>query len=240
MVSVVDRKWKIFGAKETEAIPAAPFTLRKAAAPVRGAVPEPAPAIRERTLPKEEKAGKAPPPPRKTSLHVAELEHALRSTKEQLQTTIEELETANEELGSTNEELQSSNEELQSTIEEMETAREELQSVNEELTTINAELQSKADEASQNINDMNNLIASTQIANIFLDGDLRIKRFTPAAVDVANLVETDIGRPFSDFSLKLDYPELQDDIEESLRALVLKERVVRHHNICLLYTSPSP
>ncbi len=185
----------------------------------------------EIALPEEQKPGKASTPSSKIDRHIVDLEHELKSTKEQLQTTIEELETANQDLGSTNEELQSSNEELQSTIEEMETSREELQSVNEELTTINTELQIKADESAEVTNDMNNLIASTQIANIFLDGDFRIKRFTPAAVDVVNLVETDIGRPFGDFSLKLDYPELQDDIEESLRALVLKERVVRHHNM---------
>jgi len=230
MFSVVDRKWKIFRAKGAEAIPAAPFTLRTAAAPVRGAVPEAAPAITERTLPKGEKTGKAPPPSRKTSRHVAELEHALRSTKEQLQTTIEELETANEELGSTNEELQSSNEELQSTIEEMETAREELQSVNEELTTINTELQNKADESSQTNNDLINLIASTQIASIFLYNDLRIKRFTPATANVLNLLETDLGRPISDFSLKLDYPDLEKDIAQARRGLALTERVVRHRN----------
>ena len=152
----------------------------------------------------------------------------MKSTKEQLQATIEELETSNQDLGSTNEELQSSNEELQSTIEEMETSREELQSVNEELTTINTELQIKADESAKLTDDMNNLIASTQIATIFLDGDLCIKRFTPAAVNVVNLVETDIGRPFSDLSVKAEYPELQEDLEESLSALALKERVVRH------------
>lgn len=186
--------------------------------------------FRELPLPKGQKPGNAPPPSRKMSRHVAELEHELRSTKEKLQIIIEELETANQELGSTNEELQSSNEELQSTIEEMETSREELQSVNEELTTINTELQNTADEASQNINDMNNLTASTMIANIFLDNNLRIKRFTPATADVLNLVEVDIGRPVGDFSLKLDYPDLEKDIAEVLRALTLKERVVRHRN----------
>jgi two-component system CheB/CheR fusion protein len=186
--------------------------------------------FRELTLPKGQIKGKASQPSRKMSLLVAELEHELRSTKEQLQTTIEELETANQELGSTNEELQSSNEELQSTIEEMETSREELQSVNEELTTINTELQSKADESTQANNDMNNLIASTQIANLFLDNGLRIKRFTPATANVLNLVQSDIGRPIGDFSIKLDYPDLEKDIKETLRALVLQERVVRHRN----------
>ncbi|MBE0568124.1 MAG: PAS domain-containing protein [Deltaproteobacteria bacterium] len=174
--------------------------------------------------------GKAPQPSRKMSRLVAELEHELMSTKEQLQTTIEELETANQELGSTNEELQSSNEELQSTIEEMETSREELQSVNEELTTINTELQHRADESIQATNDMSNLIASTQIATIFLDNGLRIKRFTPTTVDVLNLVGTDIGRPIGDFSLKLEYPELEKDMRETLKSLALRERVVRHRN----------
>ena len=187
--------------------------------------------FRELTLPKIQKTGTATQPSRKMDRHITELEHELKSTKEQLQTTIEELETTNQELGSTNEELQSSNEELQSTIEEMETSREELQSVNEELTTINTELQHKADESYEVNNDMNNLIASTQIANLFLDMNLRIKRFTPATADVLNLVETDIGRPLGDFSLKLDYPDLQKDIEEVLRALTLKERVVRHRNM---------
>lgn len=186
--------------------------------------------FRELPPSKGQKTGKSPQPSRKMSRHVAELEHELRSTKEQLQNTIEELETANQELGSTNEELQSSNEELQSTIEEMETSREELQSVNEELTTINTELQSKSDESSRANNDMNNLIASTQIANLFLDNGLRIKRYTPAMANVINLVQTDIGRPIGDFSLKLDYPDLEKDIMGTLRALALREREVRHRN----------
>ncbi|MFO0754533.1 MAG: CheR family methyltransferase, partial [Thermodesulfovibrionales bacterium] len=110
---------------------------------------------------------------------VMELEFEVKSTKEHLQTTIEELETANEELKSTNEELQSSNEELQSTNEELETSKEELQSVNEELLTVNAELQNKIDELSQVNNDMSNLLVSTQIATIFLNNALRIKRLLP-------------------------------------------------------------
>jgi two-component system CheB/CheR fusion protein len=78
---------------------------------------------------------------------------------------------------------------------------------------------------------MINLIASTQIANIFLNNDLCIRRFTPATADVLNLVESDIGRPIGDFSLKLDYPDLQKDIEETLRTLASKDRIVRHHNL---------
>ena len=237
MFSVVDRKWKIFRAKGTEDLPAAPFKVHTAAAMALAAGMEAAPAIKKReeasrepAPPKGEKTGKGRPPSRKTAMRAADLSHELRSTKEQLQTTIEELETANQELGSANEELQSSNEELQSSLEEMETSREELQSTNEELVTINSELQHKTEESTQASNDMNNLIASTQIANLFLDDNLRIKRFTPATLKVVNLVETDIGRPVGDFSLKLDYPDLEKDIKESLGALVLKERSVRHRN----------
>ncbi|MBW6503336.1 PAS domain-containing protein [bacterium] len=237
MFSIVDRKWKIFRARDAEDIPAAAFKARTAAAPARAAGLEAAPAIqkreeasRELALPKGQKTGKGPPPPRKSGLRVTELHHELRSTKEQLQTTVEELETANQELGSTNEELQSANEELQSSLEEMETSREELQSTNEELVTINTELQHKAEEAARANNDVVNLIASTQIANIFLDNDSRIKRFTPATLSLLNLVESDIGRPFGDFSLKLDYPELEKDLEETMRTVALKERVVRHRD----------
>ncbi|HEX8947481.1 MAG TPA: PAS domain-containing protein, partial [Dissulfurispiraceae bacterium] len=144
-------------------------------------------------------------------------------------TTIEELETSNEELQATNEELQSSNEELQSTNEELETSKEELQSTNEELMTVNSELQHKMDELSQLNNDMNNLLASTQIATIYLDTDLKIKRFTPTATEVINLIQSDIGRPISDIVSKLDYPEMRDEAEKVLKTLASKERTVRQH-----------
>ncbi len=159
---------------------------------------------------------------------VVELEFEVKSTKEHLQTTIEELETSNEELKSANEELQSSNEELQSTNEELETSKEELQSVNEELLTVNAELQNKIDELSQTNNDMSNLLVSTQVATIFLNNELRIKRYTPAATGIINLIQTDVGRPAGDMSSRLDYPELVRDAEEVLRTLVAKEKLVSH------------
>jgi chemotaxis methyl-accepting protein methylase/PAS domain-containing protein len=237
MFSVVDRKWKIFRARGAERIPAAPSKSPTAKASELAAESVAAPAIKNRgeeskehAPPEGEISGKGPQPSRKKSLRVAELSHELKTTKEQLQTTIEELETANQELGSTNEELQSANEELQSSLEEMETSREELQSTNEELLTINTEFQLKAEESDHANNDMNNMIASTQIANLFLDCDLRIKRYTPAMLNVLNLVETDIGRPVGDFSLKLDYPDMEKDIEEVLRTLALKEREVKHRD----------
>lgn len=154
---------------------------------------------------------------------IASLERELDATKEHLQTTIEEMETSNEELKSTNEELQSVNEELQSTNEELETSKEELQSTNEELVTVNTELQKKVDELSEVNNDINNLLASTEIGTIFLDIDLCIKRFTPAMTKIFNLIQTDIGRPIRDITSKIRYENLRKDAKEVLRTLSRKE-----------------
>jgi len=158
---------------------------------------------------------------------IGELEQELKNSKESLQITIEELETSNEELKSTNEELQSSNEELQSTNEELETSREELQSLNEELANVNSELQYKNQELSQANSDMNNILDSMNIAAVFLDNSLRIKRFTPAATDIANLIQSDVGRPFSDISAKLIYEDMMKDIKGVLQSLLPIEREVR-------------
>ena len=154
---------------------------------------------------------------------IASLEQELQSTKEYLQTTIEELETSNEELKSTNEELQSTNEELQSTNEELGTSKEELQSTNEELETVNAELQSKVDQLSTANNDLNNLLCSTDIGTLFLDTRLRVKRFTPAAAEVFNLIRSDVGRPISDITTKLQLDDLCKDAADVLSTLRQKE-----------------
>jgi two-component system CheB/CheR fusion protein len=108
------------------------------------------------------------------------------------------METSNEELKASNEEMQSVNEELQSTNEELETSKEELQSTNEELATVNAELQNRVDEFTKASDDMNNLLAATEIASIFLDAELCIKRYTPAAARIISLIQSDIGRPLND------------------------------------------
>lgn len=160
---------------------------------------------------------------RDVDTRVEALEQELQSTKEYLQTTIEELETSNEELKSTNEELQSTNEELQSTNEELETSREELQSTNEELETVNSELQDKVEQLSNTNDDLNNLLSSTQIGTMFLDMELRVKRFTPTVKKIFNLIQTDIGRPISDLTSTLEYQGLRKDAEETLRTLVSKE-----------------
>jgi two-component system CheB/CheR fusion protein len=147
------------------------------------------------------------------------LEKELKESKENLHTTIEELETSNEELKSSNEELQSTNEELQSTNEELETSKEELQSLNEELTTVNVELESHIEELSSANDDIQNLLYSTEIATIFLDNNLLIKRFTPKAIELTSLIQTDIGRPITDIVSKLKYYTLIEDARKVLETL---------------------
>ena len=139
---------------------------------------------------------------------VAKLEDELRRTRARLQATVEEGETSTEELKSSNEELQSINEELQSTTEELETSKEELQSTNEELKTVNEELKSKLDELQRINSDLQNLIASTPIATVFLDRELRLKRFTPRAAELFNTIPTDIGRPFEHLTHRLQHDGL--------------------------------
>jgi two-component system CheB/CheR fusion protein len=134
---------------------------------------------------------------------IAQLEHDLAYTRENLQSTIEEQQASNEELKSTNEELQSTNEELQSTNEELETSKEEMQSVNEELITVNAELQSKIEQLTGMQNDMKNLLDNIDIGAIFLDRHLAIRRFTREATRVYRLVATDVNRPLADIRSNL-------------------------------------
>jgi two-component system, chemotaxis family, CheB/CheR fusion protein len=159
---------------------------------------------------------------------ITALQQELRAKEEYLQTTNEELETANEELKSSNEEMQSVNEELQSTNEELETSKEELQSVNEELSTVNAELQTKVTDLSRVNNDMNNLLAGTGIATVFVDHALQILRFTPAATRIINLIQSDVGRPVGHLVANLEgYNRLVEDAQEVLDTLAPKEVEVK-------------
>jgi two-component system CheB/CheR fusion protein len=159
---------------------------------------------------------------------IAALEEKLRAREEYLQSTHEELESANEELKSSNEEMQSVNEELQSTNEELETSKEELQSVNEELATVNTESQNKVADLSRANNDMSNLLAGTGIATVFVDHQLRILRFTPAAGEIINLIQSDVGRPVGHIvSNLLGYDRLVADATDVLTTLMPKEAKVQ-------------
>jgi two-component system CheB/CheR fusion protein len=159
---------------------------------------------------------------------LAALKQELRAKDEYLQATNEELETSNEELKSSNEEMQSVNEELQSTNEELETSKEELQSLNEELATVNTELQTKMVDLARANNDMNNLLAGTGIATIFVDHQLRILRFTPTATRITNLIQSDIGRPVGHIVSNLNgYNSLVADTQGVLDSLIPKEAEVQ-------------
>jgi two-component system CheB/CheR fusion protein len=158
---------------------------------------------------------------------VLQLEDEVRRLKEQLQSTIEHSETSTEELKASNEELQAINEELRSTTEELETSKEELQSINEELITVNHELKLKAEETGKINDDLHNLIASTDIATVFVDRAMSIKRFTPHATRLFNLIPTDLGRSLLDITHRLDYESLADDAADAFQSLQVIEREVR-------------
>ena len=148
-----------------------------------------------------------------------ELQHA----REDARSTREEMQASQEELKSANEELQSTNEELQSTNEELTTSKEEMQSMNEELQTINNELRLKVAEVSRASNDMRNLLDSTEIAILFLDDKLRVRRFTPSTTKIFKLIPGDAGRSITDIVCELNYPGLVADAQEVLRTLVFRE-----------------
>ncbi len=161
--------------------------------------------------------------PAEPAKRLTQVQQELTATKEYLQSIIADHERTNEELQSANEEILSSNEELQSTNEELETAKEELQSTNEELQTVNDELHTRNNELGQVNNDLVNLLNSVQIPIVILDGDLRIRRFTPLAERVLNLIPTDVGRPLSDLRPNIIVPEFERLIAGVTDTLAPKE-----------------
>ncbi|MGH8146694.1 MAG: chemotaxis protein CheB [Rhodanobacteraceae bacterium] len=171
---------------------------------------------------------------------ITQLEAELTSTRESLQTSIEELETSNEELRASNEELQSMNEELQSTTEELETGKEELQSTNEELLAVNQELQTRNDDLARANADLSNLVASTGIAILFLDGGLRVRRFSPRMTGIFNLIASDVGRPLAHLTHNLKAENLVADAERVLRDLVMVERELASKDGCFYQTRLRP
>jgi two-component system CheB/CheR fusion protein len=161
---------------------------------------------------------------------VSRLNRELTATREYLQSVIEQQEAANEELQSANEEVQSSNEELQSINEELETSKEEIQSSNEELATVNDELHTRNLELTQSNNDLVNLLASVQMAIVMLGEDLRIRRFTPMAEKMLNLIPADVGRPISDIKLNITVPDLEPLLTEAIETVSTREIEVQDRN----------
>ncbi len=170
------------------------------------------------------KAPVRPPQAHVRNARLAQLEQELLQVRAEARATHEEMQTSQEELRSANEELQSTNEELQSTNEELTTSREEMQSLNEELQTLNAELSAKVEELSRSSNDMRNLLDSTDIATLFLDKDLNVRRFTTQATNIVKLIPGDVGRPITDLVSDLMHPTLAADAREVLRTLTATER----------------
>jgi two-component system CheB/CheR fusion protein len=168
------------------------------------------------------------------------LEAELIRCNEDLNSTREEMQTSQEELKSTNEELQSTNEELQSTNEELTTSKEELQSLNEELQTVNAELQSKLIDFEQANNDMKNLLNSTEIATLFLDKELNIRRFTDPVTKIFKLRGADTGRPFTDLVCDLKYPEMESDAIEVIKTLTPIQKEVETNDNRYYYVRIMP
>ncbi|MCC6406440.1 MAG: PAS domain-containing protein [Planctomycetes bacterium] len=179
------------------------------------------PSGRRRNVGKTERAARE-----HKSDHRSHLEQELQHTRQDLQSSINELQSANEELASANEEVQSANEELQSSNEELQTSKEETQSLNEELHTVNAELTQKLAALEQANDDLLNLMNNVEIATIFLDDELRVLRFTPQARIVANLIDTDVGRPLADMATNLHYPELLTDARSVMQTLKPVEKRV--------------
>ena len=157
---------------------------------------------------------------------ISQLETEIGQIKSHLQDTLEYSETSTQELKASNEELQAINEELRSASEELETSKEELQSINEELTTVNYELKGKVEETSKVNDDLQNFIASTDIATIFIDRTLRIKRYTPQATRIFNLIASDSNRSLLDITHKLDYDTLDKDLTQVFKTLNVVQRQV--------------
>ncbi len=174
-------------------------------------------------------AQKSPDSTQRSNNHDARLSdmaQELLQAHQDLNATRDEMQISQEELKSTNEELQSMNEELQSTNEELTTSKEEMQSMNEELQTVNQELQAKVDELSRTSTDMKNLLNSTDIATLFLDDGLLVRRFTTQAASIIKLIPGDVGRPITDIVTDLEYPKLAEDIREVLKKKAFVEKQI--------------
>jgi two-component system CheB/CheR fusion protein len=167
--------------------------------------------------------GKGAGPGRRPATTIRALEQELTANREYSQSIIQDLEATNEELQAANEEVLSSNEELQSTNEELDTAKEELQSTNEELNTVNDELNTRNDELNRLNSDLMNLLGAVPAAVLIVSADLRVRRFTPLAEQILNLIPSDVGRRLGDIRPNLDVPDLQELTQEVIQTVQVKE-----------------
>jgi two-component system, chemotaxis family, CheB/CheR fusion protein len=158
---------------------------------------------------------------------VTQLEQELEATREDLQSAIRDLEIANEEQKAINEEAMSVNEEFQSTNEELETSKEELQSLNEELTALNSQLHETVEQQRATSNDLQNILNSTDVATLFLDADLNIRFFTPAAKSLFNVIASDVGRPLADLTRRFEDADLLPDARAVLASHAPVRREVK-------------
>jgi two-component system CheB/CheR fusion protein len=158
-----------------------------------------------------------------TTAEIDRLQQEVIASREYLQAIIQDLEAANEELQSANEEILSSNEELQSTNEELDTAKEELQSTNEELNTLNEELHGRNEELGRTNSDLLNLLNSVQIAIVIVSSDMRVRRFTPMAERVLNLIPGDIGRPIGQIKPNINVPDLEAVIQNVIDTITVQQ-----------------
>ncbi len=181
-----------------------------------------------RDAPRPTTSGPAVSGRRKPAASITESEYAaeIQRYEKQIESLRQEAKHTREELQASNEELQSTNEELQSANEELTTSKEEMQSMNEELQTINAELQTKLDDLSLAQSDMQNVLNSIEIAVLFLDQELNVRRYTERTASIFSLRESDIGRPLSDLTTTLHYPELQEDARKTLDTLAASEKQI--------------
>ncbi len=161
---------------------------------------------------------------------IERLERELATTREHLRSLVEHEQAAYEELQSANEESQSANEELQSINEELQTSKEEIQSSNEELTTVNDELHTRNLETGRLNDDLTNLILSLDMAVVIVGRDLCIRRFSPAAGRLLNVIASDLGRPISDIRMKIDLPDISELLSECIDAVSSREREVQGEN----------
>lgn len=166
-------------------------------------------------------------PVKSDTSRVAQLEQELEATRQDLQSAIRELEIANEEQKAINEEAMSVNEEFQSTNEELETSKEELQSLNEELTALNNQLHETVEQQRATSNDLQNILNSTDVATLFLDGELRIRFFTPAARSLFNVIASDVGRPLADLTRRFEDDDLLPDAQAVLSSHAPVRREVK-------------